>query len=271
MADISASELAGRCDQLLERGYTIIPCAAPGALIETLKEEVDELIDHAPLCAGEFYGNRTKRVGGLLKKARSISELVLHPIMIALAERILGPHCDSLQLSLTQAISVEPGEIAQAPHRDQSMWWRLQPETEYQLGVIWPLTPFTKETGATRIWPGTRAWDGHANVAEGDAIVAEAEPGTAIVFTGSVVHGAGGNVSDTRRVAIMIAYCLGWLKPFENQWLVYPPEVARSFAPELAELVGYKIQRPNLGNYEGDCPSRLLRTSAGRAGFVDAV
>jgi hypothetical protein len=61
-----------------------------------------------------------------------------------------------------------------------------------------------------------------------------------------------------RRGAI-VSYCLGWLKPYENQWLAYPPEVARTFSPGLAALVGYAQHRPNLGNYDGECPSILLR------------
>ena len=64
--------------------------------------------------------------------------------------------------------------------------------------------------------------------------------------------------ASTPRRGVIISYCLGWLKPFENQWLVYPPDVARWFDPELAALVGYCQHRPNLGNYEGQCPSVLL-------------
>ncbi|MGZ6021562.1 MAG: phytanoyl-CoA dioxygenase family protein, partial [Rhizomicrobium sp.] len=45
---------------------------------------------------------------------------------------------------------------------------------------------------------------------------------------------------------------------YENQFLVYPPPIARRFSPELAALVGYQLHRPNLGNYEGQCPSVLL-------------
>jgi len=56
----------------------------------------------------------------------------------------------------------------------------------------------------------------------------------------------------------VIGYSLGWLKPYENPWLAYPPAVARSFDPALAALVGYQQHRPNLGNYEGRCPSILL-------------
>jgi hypothetical protein len=60
------------------------------------------------------------------------------------------------------------------------------------------------------------------------------------------------------RRGIIVSYCLGWLKPYENQWLTYPPDVASAFDPELAALVGYQQHRPNLGNYDGQCPSILL-------------
>src|SRR3546814_15210829 len=57
---------------------------------------------------------------------------------------------------------------------------------------------------------------------------------------------------------MIISYCQAWLKPWENQWLAYPPEIARTFSPELASLVGYQQLAPTLGNYEGQCPSVLL-------------
>ena len=60
------------------------------------------------------------------------------------------------------------------------------------------------------------------------------------------------------RRGMIAGYSLGWLKSYENQFLAYPPDVARAFAPELAALVGYRQHRPNLGNFEGCCPSVLL-------------
>ncbi|MFX8036135.1 phytanoyl-CoA dioxygenase family protein, partial [Acinetobacter baumannii] len=52
----------------------------------------------------------------------------------------------------------------------------------------------------------------------------------------------------------------------------YPPEVAKAFPPELAALVGYRQHRPNLGNYEGQCPSVLLGGHAGEPlGAIDAL
>lgn len=84
-------------------------------------------------------------------------------------------------------------------------------------------------------------------------------PGDALLFLGSTLHGGGENRSALPRRGVIVSYALGWLKPFENQWLVYPPHIAQHFDPALAALVGYSQHRPNLGNYEGQCPSVLLR------------
>jgi ectoine hydroxylase-related dioxygenase (phytanoyl-CoA dioxygenase family) len=174
-------------------------------------------------------------------------------------ERILLPWCDRIQLNLTQALALHPGAPAQYPHRDQDMWRGVTGEVEYLVNVMWPFTPYRGENGATLIWPdshGPRALDPSTPPTQ---FPAELDPGSALLFLGSTLHGAGANRStDVRRGAI-ISYCLGWLKPYENQWLAYPPAVARSFPPDLAALVGYTQHRPNLGNYEGECPSILLR------------
>jgi ectoine hydroxylase-related dioxygenase (phytanoyl-CoA dioxygenase family) len=152
------------------------------------------------------------------------------------------------------------------------MWRGAIGETEYLLNVMWPFTPYTKENGATVVWPGShgpRALDPEQPTGE---FAAELEPGSALLFLGSTLHGAGGNSSKAVRRGAIVSYCLGWLKPYENQWLAYPPPIARSFSPELAALVGYCQHRPNLGNYEGQCPSVLLRPERpGRLAATDAL
>src|SRR3546814_15809207 len=84
--------------------------------------------------------------------------------------------------------------------------------------------------------------------------------------------GAGSNITKEVRRGVLISYSLGWLKPYENLWLAYPPGIARTFAPELAALAGYVQHRPNLGNYEGQCPSVLLQDQLpAQIGAIDAL
>lgn len=267
-----ADEIGRWTEQLLDEGWCVIPDAMPPEQVAALDQDLAEDFAETPFCEGGFYGERTKRFGRLLARSAGAAEFVMHPLILGIAERVLLPWCECIQLNLTQAIALHPGALPQLPHRDQDMWRGGQGEAEYLVNVMWPFTPYRAENGATLIWPhshGRRALDtGPAS----DPVAAELDPGAALLFLGSTLHGAGGNGTQAVRRGMIVSYCLGWLKPYENPWLAYPPAVARAFAPELAALAGYRQHRPNLGNFEGQCPSVLLRGAPPvRLGAVDAL
>ncbi len=248
---------ATRSDETLRRqGFCVLQDVVPGSRIEDISRSLHPRFAATPFCQGGFYGPRTKRFGGLLKRAPAVESLVRNPAVMRLVRAFLEPWCETVQLNLTQALELHPGAPAQFPHRDQDMWRGPTGELEYLVNVMWPITPFRAENGATLIWPGSH------NGGQGDGgqepVAIEADPGSAIIFLGSILHGAGPNHTDAVRRGIIVSYCLGWLKPYENQWLTYPSDVASAFDPELAALVGYQQHRPNLGNYDGQCPSILL-------------
>jgi len=257
--DLTEADLPGLLvDELQRKGYCIIRNEAV-ARVHALARDLDPIFAETPFCEGNFYGRRTKRFGGLLKRSEHMAALVLNPLILSAVETILGSGCDRIQLNLTQAIEIHPGEVRQFPHRDQDMWRGADGTQEYLVNVLWPLTPFTKENGATRIFPKSHGAKGMAKSDLGPPIFAEGKPGAAICFLGSTAHGAGSNLSQEVRRGVLVSYSLGWLKPYENLWLAYPPEIAKTFPPELAALAGYAQHRPNLGNYEGQCPSVLLK------------
>jgi len=252
-----AHDAATYAARLLADGYCIIPDACPAATIAALDCELGARFEATPFCEGGFYGERTKRFGALLRRSVHADALVRHRLVLNVADVVLGQFCDKIVLNLTQAVEIHPGALAQIPHRDQDLWGIARDAREYQVNVIWPTTPFTAENGATLVWPESHHAEA-SDQAAGEAIAAEMEPGSALLFLGSVLHGGGANLTDSVRRGIIVGYCLGWLRTFENQYLVYPPAVARTFDPELAALVGYVQHRPNLGNVEGQCPSILL-------------
>ena len=258
--------------RLLCDGYCIIPDALPSSVVTALEADLDPLFAATPLCQGRFYGERTKRFGSLLKHSAHMSALVMNAMITEIVETVLRDACDRIQLNVAQAIEIHPGETRQLPHRDHDMWQGAKGTHEYLVNVIWPLTPFTRENGATLIYPHSHGATGMAREDLGEPVAAECSPGSAICFLGSTAHGAGANLTDLPRRGIVVGYCLGWLKPYENQWLAYPPEVARAFASELSALIGYAQHRPNLGNYEGQCPSLLLRDDVpSHIGAIDAL
>jgi ectoine hydroxylase-related dioxygenase (phytanoyl-CoA dioxygenase family) len=245
-------------EALRDDGYCVVRDLLPAGQIEALAAELSPLFARTPFAQGLFSGVRTKRFHGLLKRSRGTAALVTHPGVLEVAEEVLLPFCDMLQLNLTQAIELHPGAPAQVPHRDQDMWAGEKGRTEYLLNVMWPLTPFTSENGGTVVWPESHLCQDERSLPETDAVCPELEPGDALMFLGSTLHGGGANRTLVPRRGIIVSYCLGWLKPYENMWLTYPPEVARAFPPELRDLIGYRRHRPNLGNYDGQCPSVLF-------------
>lgn len=240
-------------DMLHDQGFAVLHDIVPAKTIRAVEAELDERFQRTPFCQGAFYGERTKRFGKLLTRSPLTRALVMHQAVLELARATLLPFADTISLNLTQAVEIHPGALLQAPHRDENMWGGVKGEMEYLINVIWPLSPFTKENGATVIYPNS-----HGGREADESSVCELMPGSALVFLGSTLHGAGSNISGGVRRALIMSYCLGWLKPFENQWLCYPPSVAKTFDPALADMVGYHIHRPNLGNVDGQCPSTLL-------------
>jgi len=245
--------------ELRERGYCVLRDIVDPAEVAGLAEDLAPSFDAAPFCQGGFYGERTRRFGRLLMRSPRAAPFVLHPLICQIAEEILSPFCDRIQLNLSQAIGLYPGALPQLPHRDQDMWRGAIGEVEYLVNVMWPFTPYRQANGATLLWPGSHGMRALEPEPPSEPVAIEMDPGSALLFLGSTLHGAGGNSTRQVRRGMLVSYCLGWLKPYENQWLAYPPEIARSFEPELAALVGYQQHRPNLGNFEGQCPSVLLR------------
>lgn len=254
---------------LARDGWSVIAGAVDPGLVAGIEAALEPRFAGTPLSRGAFYGERTRRFGSLLTRAPGMRDLVMHPTVLAEVERMLLPWCDRIALNLTQAIEINPGAPLQPPHRDHDMWGGPKGEVEYLVNVMWPLTPFTADNGGTRLWPGSHRCQGEPLLPEEDAVVSEVGPGDALLFLGSTLHGGGANRTAMPRRGIVVSYCLGWLKPFELQWLVYPPSVARDFDPELAALVGYAQHRPNLGNVEGQCPSILLE--GGLPAFLPAI
>jgi hypothetical protein len=251
--------------RLRHDGYCIISGAIDPAVVEALNDDLAERFARTPFCEGYFYGQRTKRFGGLLKRSAHAEAFVRHPLVLEIVDAVLSPGCDRFQLNLTQALQIFPGQKAQPPHRDEDMWGGPKGEMEYLVNVMWPFSPYRRENGATVLYPGSQIGGAGPQA----PLHAEMEPGDVLLFLGSTLHGGGANTARLPRTGMIVSYSLGWLKPYENQWLVYPPEIARSFSPELAALAGYQQHRPNLGNYEGRCPSVLLRGPA--PDFLGAV
>ena len=103
-------------------GWCILRSALPVETLAALDADLARAFAETPFCTGGFYGETTKRFGRLLARSDWMAGLVQHAVVQGVAEAILAPWCDCIQLNVAQAIAIHPGAPAQLPHRDQDMW-----------------------------------------------------------------------------------------------------------------------------------------------------
>jgi ectoine hydroxylase-related dioxygenase (phytanoyl-CoA dioxygenase family) len=258
-------------DMLRSNGYVIFDRVLSEHAVNRISEELEPWFAATPRCHGDFYGWNTTRFGSVLLKSAMSRDLAVHEVMLSLMDEVLGPHCDWYQLNLTQAVRLHPGERQQVPHRDEEMWPGNKSGTEYLVNVMWALSDFTAENGATLVWKRSHFNRLSRDVDPANATIAEMSRGSALVYLGSVTHCAGANRSERPRTGLILSYCLGWLKQYENAFLSYPPHIAKQFPTPLRDLLGYRIHRPNLGGYEGQDPAVLFETDSHALPATDAL
>ena len=227
---------------------------APDALAH-LNAELKPYIDATAPGQDSFTGTHTTRTGALVARSPACRELIMNAAIRALCDAFLLPNCERYQLHLAQVIRIMPGQGAQMIHRDRWAWGTWLKGLEPQLNTIWALTDFTKENGATQVCPGSLGWDDSYKPSPNEIGYAEMKAGSVLVYSGTVFHGGGANVTaDRDRIGLNITYALGWLRQEENQYLACPPDIARTLDPELAQLIGYAMGQYALGYYSPPLP-----------------
>lgn len=244
---------------LNEDGCLVVEGLFPDEKIDAVASEIDAYLRRTPCGDADFFGHKTKRMGGIVRKSPSSHDLIMHPKILGIMGAILGPSCDRIQLNLTQAIRIQSDERQQIFHRDDEFYPVDKHGAQFMINAMWALDDFTVENGATRIVVGSHRGEIDREPPEEDIEAAVMSRGSVLVYLGSAVHCGGPNVTGTPRTGMVISYCLGWLRQAENQYLAVPPEIAKTLPDTLRDLLGYTIHRPNLGWYEGQDPSVVLQ------------
>jgi ectoine hydroxylase-related dioxygenase (phytanoyl-CoA dioxygenase family) len=230
-------------------GALVIDGMLDDAGIAKVRAEIDPYVDATGVGRDAFSGFQTTRTGALVARSPACRELILHPTMLAACDGFLLPSCDRYQLHLTQVIRIRPGQPRQPLHRDKLAWGGFLTEIEPQLNTIWAMTDFTEANGATQVVPGSPSWPEARRAEPYEVAYAEMQPGSVLVYSGSVIHGGGENRTSEDRIGINLTYCLGWLRQEENQYLSCPPSIARSLDPKLQALLGYAMGSYALGYF----------------------
>jgi ectoine hydroxylase-related dioxygenase (phytanoyl-CoA dioxygenase family) len=258
MAELKRLPAEAKIEEILAAvssdGAMILEGALSSAQVEQALAEVMPYVEATKTGHDDFSGRHTTRTGALVARSPASREMIMHPTVLGAARQFLAPYCERIQLHLSQVIRIRPGQEEQLVHRDRWAWGTHLDRVEPQFNTIWALSEFRKENGATQVVPGSIDWPDARRPEAEEIRYAEMERGSVLLYSGSVFHGGGANVSQADRIGVNMTYTLGWLRQEENQYLSCPPEIARDLAPELQELIGYTLGNYALGYYTPPLP-----------------
>ena len=111
-------------EHLQRDGVVAVECLAPLEQMDTLAEELAQLAPYAYRGEeGSFAGAGTTRNGSyLVASCPTSQQLAMHPLVTAVAERLLTPYARRIALAVASEIRVEGSSRAQVLHRDDEEW-----------------------------------------------------------------------------------------------------------------------------------------------------
>jgi len=202
-----------------------------------------------------FHGRNTVRFTGLAARSRAfVDHALLNPTMLAVADALLLGNGADYWLNTGQVMAVGPGEPDQYLHRDENNWPEAVTDgKELTISAMFALGDFTEANGATVVLPGSQRLE--AGVRRGDdeaddrfeRAYAEMPAGSAMIYTGKVVHGAGANTTAEMRHGMHLSYVVGWLRPEEASPLMVDRDLAATLPPRARQLLGWGSYHSNGG------------------------
>ncbi len=204
-----------------------------------------------------------QRVWSLLNKGEEFVNLAINPKPLEMIRKIFGESyglrpelaeafqmTDVLLSSLTANIAGPGGEEMDL-HMDQFF---VPPSTPYTavVNIIWMISEFTPENGATRIAPGTHKTTNPLKYLKypPETVPATGPAGTALIFDGRLWHATGANRTSKNRHGILAYYGRPFVRQQENYMLTLDRDVVKTFPEELLKMLGLKVWH-SLGMMEG--------------------
>src|SRR5690349_21768542 len=143
------------CAALERDGFVVIERLIDHAALEAIRADVMPRFQYNS-GRNNFEGFATQRLYAVLEKTFVCNDLVEHPRILALLDRVLEPN---YLLSQLQVINLLPGEAAQPLHHDDGFYRVARPRVALGAATIFAIDDFTEENGATVMLPGSHRWD----------------------------------------------------------------------------------------------------------------
>ena len=202
------------------QGWYVLEDVIPADRVGEICQHVEETVSrHGTGKNIQGLGSRK----GLLAFDQSFAPYLADPRILGVTEALFGSH---YRISFTTAHISYPGNQRGKLHAD----WPFNqhnaghipapyPDAVQHLTTLWMLSPFTEETGATIIVPGSHRYPNNPTgdigvetmAAFPSEIRATGDAGSVLLFDSRLWHATASNESDGRRISMIVRYIPWWL------------------------------------------------------------
>ncbi len=248
----ASDPLDAQLASLKRDGAIVVRDLVPAELVDQVATELQPHFDaNGRDFENDFNGYATRRLASSLAYSTSAADLIAQSHVLALLDLVLLPHCTNYRIGSSTGIEIHPGEKAQVLHQDDIIYPLRIPGVDWQVSVMWALTDFTGDNGATHVVPGSHLneFDGNQDTPSVQAVMSR---GSALFYLGATWHGGGANCTTQPRIGLITTYALGWLRQEVNQYLTIPRQQAQRYSRTVQNLIGYRCHGPYLGRFADD-------------------
>ena len=183
----SSSSVEAAMEVLNEDGAVILERLASPETMALIESELEPHWEDIPYGDSDFIGFRTQRATRLIAISKGCGELATNPSVLGIIDELLLPLCKRYHLHATNGVRVGPSESQQMLHRDDELFRGYLPHDGNQVvtNVIWALSDFCCENGATRVLPGSHVWGEDYEPDENEFAQAKMPSGSVMIYLGS--------------------------------------------------------------------------------------
>lgn len=194
----------------------------------------------------QFGGDHSLKgvVYALMTRSELFLQWMTQPAALAVFRALLGHGCIVHHYCLS-AMPPKSWNYASEIHSDVPRV-RLIPGYPTNIGLLLAADPFTPETGAFELVPGSAFTPGTLDepAFAQQRIVTDLAPGDAIVFNARCLHRGGRNRSEDWRVGIALQSCRVWMKQLFDYCRMFPPGTIDRMPPETQQFLGWWARMP---------------------------
>jgi len=255
---LTTDEIVARVER---DGVCVIENFMSDGLLARIRHCVDELNAGERRAGNAFLESEgvNQRVFNLVNKGEVFEEIVQHPEVMAVMNKLLG---GDFILSGFSSNTTAPGGEEMALHSDSGYVPPPHPEYLLSANAVWLIDAFTDENGGTRYVPGSHKLRTNPEPGKNyDTIPIVGPAGSVAILHGYTWHKTGANVSrDGIRRALFGYYVRPFLRVQENHLVSVREEVWRRASPTLRHLLGGDLWLNSIGFIDG--PPEAMRKMA---------